>query len=274
MSKGLDMEVRQGSRTKIMGILNVTPDSFSDGGKFNHVDAAISRVADMIEAGADLIDIGGESTRPGYTPVSIDEEMERTCPVIEKLVERFDVPISIDTFKAKTAEAALQAGASIINDVWGAKADPQMAYIAAKYEVPIILMHNRDEVPYGVFMDDVLADLSQSISICTNAGVTSERIWLDPGVGFAKTYEQNLEVMRELNQIVDLGYPVLLGTSRKSLIAKTLQLPVDERVEGTGATVCLGITKGVSVVRVHDVKEMKRMALMMDAMLQRSDEVG
>ncbi len=268
------MEVKQGSRTKIMGILNVTPDSFSDGGKFNQVDAAIDRVADMIEAGADLIDIGGESTRPGYTPVSVEEEIERTSPVIEQLVERFEVPISIDTFKAKTAEAALKAGASIINDVWGAKADPQMARIAVEYEVPIILMHNRDQTPYGVFMNDVLADLSQSISICTNAGVKAEHIWLDPGVGFAKTYEQNLEVMRELNQIVDLGFPVLLGTSRKSFIAKTLQLPVDERVEGTGATVCLGITKGVSVVRVHDVKEMKRMALMMDAMLQRSDEVG
>ncbi|GAF22162.1 dihydropteroate synthase [Bacillus sp. JCM 19047] len=274
MSKRLDMEVKQGSRTKIMGILNVTPDSFSDGGKFNQVDAAIDRVADMIEAGADLIDIGGESTRPGYTPVSVEEEIERTSPVIEQLVERFEVPISIDTFKAKTAEAALKAGASIINDVWGAKADPQMARIAVEYEVPIILMHNRDQTPYGVFMNDVLADLSQSISICTNAGVKAEHIWLDPGVGFAKTYEQNLEVMRELNQIVDLGFPVLLGTSRKSFIAKTLQLPVDERVEGTGATVCLGITKGVSVVRVHDVKEMKRMALMMDAMLQRSDEVG
>src|SRR6476620_5835849 len=153
MSKRLDMEVKQGSRTKIMGILNVTPDSFSDGGKFNQVDAAIDRVADMIEAGADLIDIGGESTRPGYTPVSVEEEIERTSPVIEQLVERFEVPISIDTFKAKTAEAALKAGASIINDVWGAKADPQMARIAVEYEVPIILMHNRDQTPYGVFMN-------------------------------------------------------------------------------------------------------------------------
>ncbi|UTR08405.1 dihydropteroate synthase [Alkalihalobacillus sp. LMS6] len=257
-----------------MGILNVTPDSFSDGGNYTTVEAAIDQVAQMLEAGADIIDIGGESTRPGYTPVSVEEEIERTSPVIEELSKRFEVPISIDTFKAKTADEALKAGAAIINDVWGAKADTQMAAIAAKHKAPIILMHNREKQQYHSFMPDVLNDLKESIKICIDADVQPNQIWLDPGVGFPKSYEQNLEVMRELHQIVELGYPVLLGTSRKSVIAKTLHLPVHDRVEGTGATVCLGIAKGVSVVRVHDVKEIKRMAVMMDAMLQRSDENG
>ncbi|GAF17663.1 dihydropteroate synthase [Bacillus sp. JCM 19046] len=274
MNKRFSLNVDQGTRTKIMGILNVTPDSFSDGGKYNNLDRALQHVNKMVDLGADIIDVGGESTRPGYQPVSVDEELSRVVPIIEGISTRIDVPLSIDTFKAKTADAALTAGASIINDVWGAKADSQMAGVAVKYDAPIILMHNRDNMNYGSFIDDVIQDLNDSVSICLNSGVDKNKIWLDPGVGFAKSHEQNLQIMRELDQIVGLGMPVLLGTSRKSLIAKTLNLPVDERVEGTGATVCLGIAKGVSIVRVHDVKEMKRMAIMMDAMLERGDDRG
>lgn len=274
MSKPFSLQVNRGARTKVMGILNVTPDSFSDGGRYNRLDTAVDRAHELVEAGADLIDIGGESTRPGHTPVSAEEEMERVIPIIEAITARIDVPISIDTYKAKTAKAAINAGAAIINDVWGAKADPEMAAVAASLAVPIILMHNRENMNYRSFMDDVKADLQESIDICMRAGVQKERIWLDPGVGFAKTYEQNLEVIRELDQIVEIGYPVLLGTSRKSVIAKTLNLPVEDRIEGTGATICLGIAKGCQIIRVHDVKEMARMAIMMDAMLKRSDDVG
>lgn len=274
MSKPFSLQVNRGARTKVMGILNVTPDSFSDGGRYNRLDAAVDRAHELVKAGADLIDIGGESTRPGYTPVPAEEEMERVIPIIEAITARMDVPISIDTYKAKTAKAAVNAGAAIINDVWGAKADPEMATVAAALAVPIILMHNRENMNYHSFMEDVKADLQESIDICVRAGVQKEQIWLDPGVGFAKTYEQNLEVIRELDQIVEMGYPVLLGTSRKSLIAKTLNLPVEDRIEGTGATICLGIAKGCQIIRVHDVKEMARMAIMMDAMLKRSDNVG
>lgn len=274
MKRDFPLNVNQGTRTKIMGILNATPDSFSDGGKYNKLDQAIQHVSAMIQAGADIIDVGGESTRPGYEPVSVDEELSRIVPIIEGISKRIDIPLSIDTYKARTADAALEAGASIINDVWGAKADSRMAEVAAKHNAPIILMHNGEDANYLSFMDDVIQDLKDSIAICLKAGVKEEKIWLDPGVGFAKTHEQNLQIMRELNQIVALGMPVLLGTSRKSIVAKTLHLPVNERVEGTGATVCLGIAKGVSIVRVHDVKEMKRMAIMMDAMLERSDELG
>lgn len=268
------LQVQPGSRTKIMGILNATPDSFSDGGRYNDVDRALKRAEELIDAGADILDIGGESTRPGYTPVSAEEEIERIIPVIENVIARFNTPISVDTYKAKTAKAAVLAGASIINDIWGAKADPEMAKVAASLEVPIILMHNRQDTHYVSFIDDVKDDLRESVNICIDAGVLESHIWLDPGVGFAKSYEQNLQIMRELNHIVEMGYPVLLGTSRKSLIAETLHLPANDRLEGTGATVCLGIAKGAGIMRVHDVKEIKRMAVMMDAMLERRDSIG
>ncbi|MCM3491472.1 dihydropteroate synthase [Alkalihalophilus marmarensis] len=250
-----------------MGILNATPDSFSDGGKYNDVEAAKRRALEMIEQGADIIDIGGESTRPGFEKVEADEELARVIPVIEAVRGVTDVPISIDTYKADVARESIKAGATIINDVWGAKADPLMAQVAADTGVEIILMHNRDNTEYTDLLLDMKQDIEESIALCHQAGVEDEKIILDPGIGFAKTYEQNLEVMRRLDEFTALGYPVLLGTSRKRFIAKTLDLPVDERVEGTGATVCLGIAKGCEIVRVHDVLEMSRMAKMMDAML-------
>ncbi|SDC71413.1 dihydropteroate synthase [Shouchella lonarensis] len=252
-----------------MGILNITPDSFSDGGCYTQVSEAIDRAARLIQEGADILDVGGESTRPGAVAVSIEEERERVLPVVEALSARFDVPISIDTYKAAVAEAAVQVGAAMINDVWGAKADPRMAEVAAQYDVPIVLMHNRETAGYKVLLSDMKADLQESIHICRAAGVRDDAILLDPGIGFAKTYADNIQVMRHLEEIVALGYPVVLGTSRKSFIGQTLGLPVDERVEGTGATVCLGIAKGCSIVRVHDVRAMKRMVQMMDAMMGR-----
>lgn len=255
-------------RTVVMGILNVTPDSFSDGGRYNRLDRAVAHARRMVEEGADLIDVGGESTRPGSTPVSLEEELERVIPVIEALVREVDVPLSVDTYKAEVARQALEAGAHIINDVWGFKKDPEMARVAARFDVPVILMHNR-EMPavYDSLLTDICGDLLESVRIAREAGVREERIILDPGIGFAKTYEENLEVMRRLERIVELGYPVLLGTSRKSMIGKTLDLPTDQRVEGTAATVALGIAKGCRIVRVHDVKEMVRVVRMTDAIL-------
>lgn len=256
-----------GNKTYIMAILNVTPDSFSDGGKFNHIDAALKRVQEMIEQGAEIIDIGGESTRPNYTPVSVDDEIGRVVPVIKAIKERFDIPVSIDTFKAKTAEAAIKAGADIINDIWGFKHDADMAKVAAKYDVPCILMHNRDNNEYKDLIKDVISDLNYSIDIALDAGVKKERIILDPGIGFAKTHEQNLAVMNNLEKILSLGYPMLLGTSRKSMIGLALDVDVNNRVEGTIATTVIGIMKGCSFIRVHDVLENKRAAVMTDAIL-------
>ncbi|WP_158738495.1 dihydropteroate synthase [Alteribacillus sp. YIM 98480] len=254
-------------KTYVMGILNVTPDSFSDGGRFDNVTKAAERAHEMVEQGADIIDIGGESTRPGHVKVEGEEERRRVLPIIEAIAKTVNVPISIDTYKAETARQAIEAGASIINDVWGAKADPEMADVAAQYDVPIVIMHNREDLGYHDLMPDILTDMKESIMICQNAGVKENRIILDPGIGFAKTYEQNLEVMRRLEEFTSLGYPVLLGTSRKSIIAQTLNLPANDRVEGTGATVSLGIERGCDIVRVHDVLEMSRTVKMMDAML-------
>lgn len=254
-------------KTFIMGILNLTPDSFSDGGKFNHEESALAHAEEMIANGADIIDVGGESTRPGAEYVDAAEEIKRVVPIIEKLSKSINVPISIDTYKAEVAEQAVIAGATIINDVWGAKADPNMAAVAAKYDVPIILMHNRAERNYEQLIPDMIADLKESVEIAKRAGVQDDKIILDPGIGFAKTQEDNLVVMRNLEVFAKLGYPVLLGTSRKSFIGRILDLPPSDRMEGTGATVCLGIEKGCSIVRVHDVRGIARMAKMMDAML-------
>lgn len=254
-------------RTLVMGIINVTPDSFSDGGRYNRIDLALEHARKLAQDGADILDIGGESTRPGATPVSLEEELERVIPVIEKVSQEIDLPISVDTYKAEVARQAVEAGAHILNDVWGAKRDPDMAKVAAELDVPIILMHNREEAKYNSLMDDILSDLKESVQIAREAGVKEERIILDPGIGFAKSYEENLIVMRNLKRIVALGYPVLLGTSRKSLIGKTLGLPPEERVEGTAATVAFGVAQGCRIVRVHDVKEMVRVCRMMDAML-------
>lgn len=258
-------------KTYVMGILNVTPDSFSDGGRFTGEKEATAHAKEMVDQGADIIDIGGESTRPGAVKVEEAEEINRILSPIKVVREAVDVPISIDTYKAKVAEVAIEAGANIINDVWGAKADQNMASVAAHYDVPIVLMHNRDNMNYHHLIDDMLKDLEESIQICLQAGVKDDKIILDPGIGFAKTYEHNVLVMRQLDRFKELGYPILLGTSRKSLIAKTLNLPVDERMEGTGATVCYGIDKGVDIVRVHDILPISRMVKMMDVMVGKAE---
>ncbi|MFY4777253.1 dihydropteroate synthase [Metabacillus sp. RGM 3146] len=254
-------------KTLVMGILNVTPDSFSDGGKYDSVEEALKHARQLVADGADIIDIGGESTRPGAEFVPEEEELRRVVPVISRLSREIGVPISIDTYKAKVAREAVKAGATIINDIWGAKAEPEIAKVAAEYHVPIILMHNREKRSYTHLTSDMITDLRESIVIAKEAGVPEEHIILDPGIGFAKNFDDNLEVMRNLDLFTHLGYPVLLGTSRKSFIGKVLDLPPDERMEGTGATVCMGIEKGCEIIRVHDVREMARMAKMMDAML-------
>ncbi|MEK5100483.1 dihydropteroate synthase [Cytobacillus sp. FSL M8-0252] len=261
-------------KTLIMGILNITPDSFSDGGKYNQLENVVKRAKELVEAGADIIDIGGESTRPGYEEISVEEEIARVVPAIEAIVKEVRIPLSIDTYKAEVAKHALEAGAHIINDIWGAKRDKEMASLAAEKDVPIILMHNRDNEKYGSFFRDCMNDLYESIAIVKAAGVRDDNIILDPGIGFAKSHEDNIEMMRHLDQLVAFGYPVLLGTSKKRMIANVLNLPVDDRMEGTGATVCYGIQKGCQIMRVHDVKEMSRMAKMMDALIGKDVNLG
>lgn len=256
-------------RTYVMGILNVTPDSFSDGGTHNTIDTALKHTEKMINEGADIIDVGGESTRPGYTLISDDEEISRVVPVIEKIKDNFDIPISVDTYKSAVAEAAAKAGTDLINDIWGFKYDEKVAEITAKYNLACCLMHNRKEAVYNNFIEDVLSDLQESISIAEKHGVNKDKIVLDPGVGFAKTYEQNLEIINKLEELHKLNCPLLLGTSRKSVIALTLDLPVNERVEGTIATTVIGVIKNSLFVRVHDVKENKRAILMTEKILGR-----
>ena len=256
-------------RTYVMGILNVTPDSFSDGGTHNTIDTALKHTEKMINEGADIIDVGGESTRPGYTLISDDEEISRVVPVIEKIKDNFDIPISVDTYKSAVAEAAAKAGTDLINDIWGFKYDEKVAEITAKYNLACCLMHNRKEAVYNNFIEDVLSDLQESISIAEKHGVNKDKIVLDPGVGFAKTYEQNLEIINRLEELHKLNCPILLGTSRKSVIALTLNLPVNERVEGTIATTVIGVIKNSLFVRVHDVKENKRAILMTEKILGR-----
>ncbi|MCG2729890.1 MAG: dihydropteroate synthase [Acetobacterium sp.] len=252
----------------IMGILNVTPDSFSDGGKFNTLDTSLNQVEKMIADGADLIDLGGESTRPGHTQISDDEEIDRIVPMIEAIRQRFDIPISIDTYKGAVGEAALKAGAALVNDIWGFKYDPTLADVTAKYKVPCVLMHNRDDQNYNHLMTDINSDLQESIDIALKAGISRDAIILDPGIGFAKDYAQNMETMHHLEALQTLGYPILLGTSRKGFIGLTLDLPITQRVEGTVATTVIGIMKGASIIRVHDVLENKRAAQMTSAILK------
>ncbi|MFJ5718031.1 dihydropteroate synthase [Neobacillus sp. NPDC093127] len=261
-------------KTIVMGILNATPDSFSDGGEYNQIETAVKRAKEMAANGADIIDIGGESTRPGFAAVSVEEELERVIPIIKAISRHVQIPISIDTYKAEVAKQAIEAGAHIINDIWGAKADEKMGSVAAEYNVPIILMHNRHNRNYRVFVRDVFNDLYESIAIVKQAGVIDNNIILDPGIGFAKDYQENLLMMQNLDKLVMLGYPVLLGTSRKTMIGQALNLPVEERMEGTGATVCYGIQKGCQIIRIHDVKEMSRMAKMMDAMMGKGEIIG
>ncbi len=265
-----ELSLTLGERTLIMGILNVTPDSFSDGGLFYEPEAAVVQAKKMVAEGADIIDIGGESTRPqtwDAEPLSAAEEMRRVLPVLERLVQEIEVPISIDTYKAETARAALKAGAHIINDVWGFLREPELAKVAAGYDVPVVLMHNQDGTEYRNLMGEVIGSLRQSVKLTEDAGVRPEQIIIDPGIGFGKNTEQNLEVLRRLGELRSLGKPILLGTSRKSVIGNTLNLPVDQRLEGTAATTAWGIAHGAEIVRVHDVKEMSRVTRMLDAIM-------
>ena len=251
--------------TYVMGILNITPDSFSDGGVYHTVDKALYRVEQMISEGMDVLDIGGESTRPGYTQISDEEEIGRVIPVVEKIKSRFDTVISLDTYKAKVAAAGITAGAEMINDIWGLKYDPGMAGVVAQAKVPCCLMHNRREAVYESYMQEVICDLKESIDIAHAAGISDDRIILDPGVGFGKSYEQNLEVIDRLESLHSLGYPVLLGASRKSVVGLTLDLPVQQRLEGTIVTTVYAVQKGAMFVRVHDVKENARAIRMTEA---------
>lgn len=255
--------------THIMGILNVTPDSFSDGGHFNRADKALKHALEMIGDGAEIIDVGGESTRPGHTAISDEEEIERVCPVIELLKRETDVPISLDTYKSKVASAGISSGADMINDIWGLKYDSRMAKVIAAAKLPCCLMHNRDNVknPYADFINDMLADMRETIETAKIAGIADDRIILDPGVGFGKSYEQNLQAIKHLDRLDLLGYPILLGTSRKSVIGLTLDLPVGERTEGTLATSVIAAINRCMFVRVHDVKENYRAVRMTEAVI-------
>ena len=260
-------EFQTKGHTYVMGILNVTPDSFSDGGKWNDRDRALKHVEEMIAEGMDIVDIGGESTRSGYTLLSDEEEIARVVPMIEAVKANFDIPISLDTYKSGVAEAGIRAGADLINDIWGLKYDKKIAGVIAKYNVACCLMHNRNEAIYQNFLEDMVADMKECVAIAHKAGVPDDKIMLDPGVGFGKTYEQNLEAINHVDVLQELGLPILLGTSRKSVIGNTLDLPVDQRVEGTLATTVIGMLRGCSFVRVHDIKENHRIIQMTRAIL-------
>ncbi len=253
----------------VMGILNVTPDSFSDGGKYDQLDAALQHAQEMVRDGADIIDVGGESIRPGHTVISAEEEIARVTPVIEAIRKNFDIPVSIDTYKGSVALAALQAGADLVNDIWGFQHDERVAAYTAQYGAACCLMHNRTEAVYDDFQKDFLDDLRTSLAIAKRNGIADDKIMLDPGVGFGKTYEMNLEIINHMDIMQVLNYPILLGTSRKSVIGLTLDLPAEERVEGTLATTVIGMMRGAAFVRVHDVKENVRIIKMTEAILAR-----
>lgn len=288
-----------GQRTYLMGILNVTPDSFSGDGLLpiegatssgNWLELVILQARSFLEAGADILDVGGESTRPGAEQISQADELERVLPVIHRLARELDTLISIDTYKAAVAEAALQAGAHIVNDVWGFHADPDLAQVVARYQVPVILMHNRSSwahaeirerlggryvgVPYEDLIEDIRRDLLESVALAHAAGIDDEHIILDPGIGFGKTVEQNLELIDHLDEIRALGYPILLGPSRKSFIGYTLNLPPEQRLEGTAAAVAVGVARGADIIRVHDVPFMARVVRMTDAIVRRPEKAG
>jgi dihydropteroate synthase len=262
------------TRTYIMGILNMTPDSFSDGGRFFKAEDAVKCGIKMAEEGADIIDVGGESSRPGSDPVTIDEELSRVIPVIEALSKQIDIPISIDTYKSEVAKRALEAEAEMINDISALRFDPKMKELAAQYQVPIVLMHikgtpkNMQENPY---YDDVITEiteyLKQSIQIAQKAGITKEKIIIDPGIGFGKRVEDNLNILKNLEKFSILSCPILVGPSRKSFIGKILDLPVEERLEGSLAALAVAIMNGANIVRVHDVKESKRVACLVDTII-------
>ena len=267
-------ELDLNSRTHIMGVLNVTPDSFSDGGKYNDPQRALQRALEMEEEGADIIDVGGESTRPGSDPISPEEELDRIIPVLELLVKEVKIPISVDTYKARVAETALELGVHMINDISGLHFDGEMARVVADYDVPVVLMHIRgrpkdmqNNPVYKDLMGEIIDYLQESINLALESGVKEENIIVDPGIGFGKKPEDNLLILRRLGELKTLGYPLLIGPSRKSFIGKFLGLPVDQRLEGTAACVALGISNGADIVRVHDVKEMKRLTQITDLIL-------
>lgn len=283
-----------GARTYVMGILNITPDSFSGDGLLaevtpeeNPLERSLQQAGRFLSAGADILDVGGESTRPGASIVSVEQEIERVLPVIHGLVERYPgVIISVDTYKAAVADAALAAGAHMVNDVWGLRADAELAGVVARHGVPLVLMHNRSKpanasveaslggryvgMQYSNLLDDVKAELLESVALARDAGIAQDRIIIDPGIGFGKTVEQNLELLDRLDELCSLGFPVLLAPSRKSFIGYTLNLPPDQRVEGTAAAVSVGIVRGADIVRVHDVEIMSRVARMTDAIIRRN----
>lgn len=260
------------NKTYIMGILNVTPDSFSDGGKWNSLDAAVEHAKTMAEEGADIIDVGGESTRPGHQQISEEEEIARVVPIIQAVKRELDIPVSIDTYKASVAEAALEAGADLVNDIWGLKYDPKMAGVIARSGAACCLMHNKNGTEYQDFYPDMLRETEECVKLAKAAGIAEDKIILDPGVGFGKTYEMNLETIHYMERFHSLGYPMLLGTSRKSVIGLTLSLPADQRVEGTLVTTVLAVMKKYAFVRVHDVKENARVIRMTEAILSAGTE--
>lgn len=262
-----------GSCTYIAGIVNVTPDSFSGDGISENIEKAVLQALEFQELGAHIIDVGGESTRPksiygDSKPVSVDEELSRVLPVIEILAKDLRIPISIDTYKSKVAEACLEAGAHIVNDVWGFRADPMMAKVVSQTEAVAILMHNQDGTFYKNLVPDIIMQVRSMIEFAVESGVDFDKLIIDPGIGFGKTSEQNLEVLRNLSEFTTLGRPVMLGMSRKSTIGYVLDLPVEDRLEGTAASVALSIAFGADIVRVHDVKEMVRVSRMSDAIVR------
>lgn len=260
-------EFERNKKTYVMGILNVTPDSFSDGGKWKELDKALFHVEKMLAEGMDILDIGGESTRPGYTLIPDEEEIARIIPIIEAVKSRFDIPVSLDTYKSSVAKAGLEAGIDLINDIWGLKYDREMSRVIGESGLPCCLMHNRKEAEYQDLMREVVEDLEETLQLAEQAGIDREKIILDPGVGFGKTYEQNLQVLRSLETFHSLGCPLLLGSSRKSVIGLTLDLPVSERLEGTLVTTVMAVLMGCSFVRVHDIKENVRAIKMAEAIL-------
>ncbi|MBM4462590.1 MAG: dihydropteroate synthase [Chloroflexi bacterium] len=261
-------EFRWGERTYIMGVINVTPDSFSGDGLGHDIEAAVAQGKRFAAEGADILDIGGESTRPKSEPVSVDEELMRVIPVIERLASEVSLPLSIDTYKWEVAKRALSAGARMINDIWGLKHDPRLADLAAEWGVPIILMSNQRDASTQDIMTEVISGLRKGMTLAMERGVARENIIIDPGVGFGKTLEQNLEIVRRLDELKCLGRPILIGTSRKSMIGLVLDLPPDQRLEGTAATIAISIAKGADIVRVHDVPQMARVCRMSDVIIR------
>ncbi|MBR5578919.1 MAG: dihydropteroate synthase [Lachnospiraceae bacterium] len=258
-------EFKTKEKTYLMGILNFTPDSFSDGGKYSGLDRALFRVEEMVKEGADILDLGGESTRPGATPVEVSEELNRVIPVIEAVKKNFDIPLSLDTYKAVVAEEGIKAGVDLINDIWGLQQGEDMARIIAKYQIPCCLMHNRKQGEYQNFIEDIMSDFSSIIHTAIKAGIRKENIILDPGIGFAKDTKQNLVLLSRLKELKVLGFPLLLGVSRKSVVGNILKLPVEERLNGTLALNILGYMEGCAFLRVHDVRPHKEALTMLEA---------